>query len=128
MEFEGIFTILHNRYLTMKITDTNTGNIINVDLEPELLDRISNINITNKGHINISFDQHKPEINTSIFKKVINAIKFIKKWKWILTPIIPTIPIIFRDQLHQSLKGIVISTSIVFSILIICIKIIIWKR
>ena len=66
----------------MKITNPNTQNTWEVDLEPELLNRISEINIDSPNEITITFhDNPHPESNTSIFKKILNI---IKEWRWVI--------------------------------------------
>lgn len=66
----------------MRITNPNTQNTWEVDLEPELLNRISEINIDSLNDITITFhDNSHPENNISVTKKILN---FIKEWRWII--------------------------------------------
>ena len=66
----------------MKITNPNTQNTWEVDLEPELLNRISEINIDSSDNVTITFhDNSDPKSSTSVFKKILNI---IKEWRWLI--------------------------------------------
>lgn len=114
----------------MRITKPNTQKTLEVDLEPELLDRISEINITSTD-ITISFQENtysNPETDISKFKKVINFIKkvmnFIKDWKWIIGSTVSVFGMSLSTPIiSESLKHFIVFVLIVITTFIICIKI-----
>ena len=107
----------------MKIKNPNTQNTWEIDLEPELLNRISEINIDSPNDITITFhDNSHPKSNTSILKKILD---FIKEWRWLIgliggsTLTITGIKSLFASVSHMH---VIVLLIIVGLTLFLCIK------